>query len=218
VLVVVALLVVLAFATTNMMRRTATVPHNGRTVVVDAGHGGRDGGVVGVLTGVKEAEINLLIARQLQRILTERGYRVVMTRTNHDGLYGNATSNRKLADMHARRAIILKESPDLVVSIHQNAYPRSRQRGAQVFYSIGGTPDVAAVVQRQLNAQLPESRRSARPGDYFILNSTPYPSILVECGFLSTPEEEALLVTSAYQEKVAFAIYSGIEMALASKQ
>ncbi|MDR3022087.1 MAG: N-acetylmuramoyl-L-alanine amidase [Clostridiales bacterium] len=198
----------------SLYKYVSTVPQNGFTIVIDAGHGGRDGGVVGTITGTTEAQINLAIAKQLEKILHERGYKVVMTRKNSNGLYSPTSDNKKLADLKARIKIIENAKPDLVISIHQNAFPRSHERGAQVFYSLSGKQDIARTVQNHLNTQLPLCDRVAKAGDYYIINRTHYSSILVECGFLTTPEEEKLLVTSQYQQKVAFAIFGGVDSVL----
>jgi len=192
------------------VQNASHAPYNGITIVLDAGHGGVDGGVVGG-NGAKEADINLSITKALKSILESRGYRVVLTRKNANGLYGLAKKGkRKLKDMNARREIIERTSPNLVVSIHQNSYPQKTQTGPQVFYSIGGDNKIASVLQGVLNTHLQNGNRVAKKGDYYILNCTKYDSVLVECGFLTTPSEERLLVQSAYQEKVAYGIFSGI--------
>ena len=195
--------------------REANANYNGKTVVIDAGHGGFDGGVVGVNTGVKESDINLAISQQLQTILQNRGYRVVMTRTTQDGLYGRTAQNRKMADMRVRERIINDASPDVVVSIHQNSFPSPNVRGPQVFFSnqCESSPEFASIMQEVLNYTL-ESDRLSKRGDFFILECSPYPSILIESGFLSNPEDEALLVTQDHQNKIATAIANGIHLFL----
>lgn len=190
---------------------------NGKTVVIDAGHGGIDGGVVGVNTGTKESDLNLAVARKLKTYLAQGGYKVVMTRTNSDGLYGLSAKNKKLKDMETRKEKILEAAPDLVVSIHQNYYPRSSVRGAQVFYAPGSEAgqSIAGALQKIINANLEACTRTEASGDYYILQCTEYPSVLVECGFLSNPDDEKLLVSAAYQDKVAYTIYTGIHSVLA---
>ncbi len=182
-------------------------------VVLDAGHGGVDGGVSGVKTGVKESELNLIIVKKIQKYLVDSGFDVVLTRSTDAGLYGIATKNLKKKDMLKRKEIIEKAEPSLVVSIHLNKYALSSRRGAQVFYKEGCERGkiLAQSVQQALN-ELPESTRdfSALKGDYYILNCTNYPSIIAECGFLSNPEEEALLITSEYQDAVSYTIFKGI--------
>jgi len=194
--------------------------HSGMTIVIDAGHGGRDGGVTGVNTGIKESDLNLAIARSLKHFFVLHGYNVVMTREGHEGLYGSAPAgSRKKADFEARRQIINRAAPDLVISIHLNGFPIRSVRGAHVFYSHraqGGIIEVAESIQSSLNNNLEASTRSAARGDYFILNSTEYPSVLVEGGYLSNPEDERLLITAAYQERLAYAIFCGVHALVVS--
>lgn len=188
----------------------------GKTVVIDAGHGGVDGGVTGVNTGSKESDINLTIARELKSVLEKNGYKVVMTRSNSDGLYGLSSKNKKQKDMAARGEIIKGSGADLVVSIHQNFYPRPSIRGAQVFYAHGSEKGKEAAEQMQglLNANLTECSRKAMEGDYYILQCSDIPSVLIECGFLSNPEDEKLLLDSEYQQKIAYTIFTGINAVL----
>ncbi len=214
-LLVVALTVGLCFAVTATATSAYSVPKTGKTVIIDAGHGGADGGVVGVTTSVKESDINLSIARSLKHFLKTKGYDVVMTRTTTDGLYGMTTKNKKLKDMQERKKIIEETKADLVVSVHCNSYPRRDQVGAQVFYAPGSEDgkQKADVMQNILKATL-DTERTAMSGDYFILQCSKTPSLLVECGFLTTPSEEKKLVSASYQEKVAYAIFTGIHTIL----
>lgn len=215
--IIICLVFVIAVALSCIMlsyasASVASVPKIGKTVVIDAGHGGIDGGVVGSGTGVKESEINLAISKSLKHFLVRNGYDVVMTRENSDGLYGMSAKNKKLRDMEARRDIIAEAKPDLVISVHQNYYPLSSVKGAQVFYSENSevSKQIAESMQVTLNNAL-GCDRAAKTGDYYIVNCTEYPSVIVECGFLSNPEEEKLLVTAAYQEKVAYGVFAAVQ-------
>ena len=191
----------------------------GKTVVIDAGHGGMDGGVSGKTTGVKESDINLAIAKSLGHFLENNGYTVVMTRNSSDGLYGLTSRNRKTKDMEARRKIINDAKADLIVSVHQNAFPSAAVKGPQVFYAPRSDTGAAyaKTMQNILNNSLGHNRIE-KPGDYFILQCTEYPSLLVECGFLSNPGEEKLLISALYQEKVAYAIFTGIQAILGDRE
>lgn len=182
-----------------------------KVIVIDAGHGGIDGGVVGTTTGVKESDINLAISKKLESFLVMYGYTVVQTRTTTEGLYGLATTNRKAIDLEARKNIIQKANPDMVISIHQNSFTSPTVSGAQVFYTPNSevSYNMSLVMQSTLNSLLSCSRVS-KAGDYYIIQCTSYPSLLIECGFLSNRDEEQLLVTAEYQEKVAYSIFSGI--------
>ena len=189
----------------------ATSPKPSYTVVVDAGHGGADGGVQGVNTGVYERELNLSIAYKVKAELEKAQINVVMTRTTSDGALDTMLT-QKQEDMEKRKKIIMDASPDCVVSIHQNKYTQQSRRGAQAFF--WGDSTLADVLQAALNEKLNKENTgrtfSALKGDYYILRQTPYPSALVECGFLSNPLDEALLVTDEYQNKVAKVIADSI--------
>lgn len=182
-------------------------------VVLDAGHGGKDGGVSGINTHVKESELNLKVVKKLEKYLISAGIKVVLTRSSEAGLYGVATSNLKKKDMQKRKEIINNAKPNLVVSVHMNKYSVSTRRGAQVFYKKGDENgrSLALKIQNSFNI-MPEASRdcSVLTGDYYILNCSNYPSVIAECGFLSNPEDEALLITDAYQDNIAYAIFKGI--------
>ena len=180
-------------------------------VVLDAGHGGIDPGVIGTDTGAKESDINLGIVKILEELFADAGFRVVLTRTNGGGLYGLPVGGHKKRDMQARRARIEAARPDVVLSIHQNTFPADRsRRGGQVFYRQGDAAarTLAEGIQRQLNA-LGGGSYAPLAGDYYVLNCTRYTSVIVECGFLSNPQEEALLCTEAYRRSLARAVFYG---------
>ena len=183
------------------------------TVVLDAGHGGIDGGVVGITSGTKESDINLAITFLLQERFEEAGFNVVLTRKTEAGLYGAATTGYKKRDMKKRAQIINSSSPSLVISVHQNFFSSRSRRGAQVFFRQDSPQSIALArsIQGKLNA-MPECVNSdlqALMGDYYILNCNPYPAVIVECGFLSNAEDEALLLTTEYQKKIVEAIVLG---------
>ena len=186
----------------------AIVPY---TIVLDAGHGGRDNGVTGV-NGTIESEVNLQIVKKLKTQFVNLGFRVVLTRENESGLYSENVDNYKKDDMAKRKAIIEKSNPDLVISIHQNSYPSSHSKGAQVFCMENDTESekFANAIQSQLIANLPDARTSISYGDYYLLKCTKMPSVIVECGYLTNAEEEALLISENYQEKVAYTIACGV--------
>lgn len=183
----------------------ASVPP-GPIVVIDPGHGGRDGGVVSA-DGIKESDVNLAISRGLRAYLTDAGYTVVMTRDSDVDLAEGTSDGYKRVDMLARRRIIEDARPDLVISIHQNSYGSPGVRGAQVFYAPGSEEGKAYAdrVQSVLSASL-GTDRVAKEGDYYILQCTSYPSLLVECGFLTDPTEAALLATDEYRMRVAYVL------------
>ena len=171
-----------------------------------------DGGVVGRLTGQKESDINLAVSRRLQTELENAGLRVVQTRPTEAGLYGVSTSGYKKRDMQKRAQIIRDSVPAAVISVHQNFFSLSSRRGAQVFYRAGSEASylLACAVQTELNG-MEECVRSVQPltGDYYILNCSEFPSVIVECGFLSNAQDEALLTDGDYQTKLAQTICRG---------
>lgn len=186
---------------------------NAVRVVLDAGHGGIDGGVSGVNTGVKESELNLAVVKKLEDLLIGAGMSVILTRNGSAGLYGIATKNLKRKDMEKRKEIIEKSNATLVVSVHMNKYALKSRRGAQVFYKPSDEKGklLANCVQSELNDMQEVTRKfNCLSGDYYILNCSSVPSIIAECGFLSNPEDEVLLVTDEYQSKLAYAIFKGI--------
>ena len=194
-------------------RATSTV---GYTVVVDAGHGGIDGGVVAA-DGTKESDLNLLYAKTLGRKLTECGFAVVYTRKNADGLYGLPTNGFKKRDMRARRDIVERSAANLVVSIHMNKYSRSSSRsGAQVFFQ---TDDIvgrrlADCMQRVLN-DMSGNDFAALGGDYYMCREMPCPSVICECGFVSNPDDLANLKDEGYRERFCTELMRGIVYFLA---
>ncbi len=199
--IVCMLVVVVATLSVGGVAVVNTSPHS--VVVIDAGHGGFDGGVVGA-SGIKESELTLLIAKELAAKLEQQGVRVVMTRNTE-----NAVGKTKKLDMQNRKKIIKKAGASLVVSIHINKFSLQSRRGVQVFYDdtkVGES--FASIMQTTLNERINQkysSRHDYQPiaGDLFITKCDIVPSIIVECGFLSNPQDEKLLLTAQYREELA---------------
>ncbi|MCL2539901.1 MAG: N-acetylmuramoyl-L-alanine amidase [Firmicutes bacterium] len=182
------------------------------TVVIDAGHGGIDGGSVGRTTGVKESDLNLSISRKLETHLKSMGVGVIQTRKTEDGLYGTFAAGFKRKDMSERKRIIQNSGADLVVSIHMNILHNPNVQGAQVFYSPDSETSraLAADIQQLFIKNLPHTRPIPKPRNFYILDCSNIPTVLIECGFLSNPEEERLLQTADYQNKLAYQMFLGI--------
>lgn len=182
-------------------------------VVIDPGHGGVDPGVTGGESGVKESELNLYLSNCLSKRFNADGKVAVLTRTADNGLYGAPTEGFKARDLKKRVEIAKKAEADIFISIHMNKYSDRKRRGAQVFYSPASEKSkmMAQSIQDQLNG-LSESSRQCSPlaGDYYVLNNAPCPAVIVECGFLSNPEDEKLLLTEEYREKLAHGIFYGV--------
>lgn len=184
-------------------------------IVVDAGHGGIDGGVTGRKTGVKESDVNLAISFKLCAVLEEMGFETVMTRKTDAGLYDTTAKGFKKRDMQRRKEIILSALPSMVISVHQNFYSSQAQRGAQVFYAENSEKGklLALQIQAQMNvlyAKEGAKKRNAATGDYFMLRCADCPSVIVECGFLSNAKDEELLCDGVWQEKTARSIAAGV--------
>lgn len=182
-------------------------------VVIDAGHGGKDPGKVGVNAAL-EKDINLSIALRLKRLLEQNDVVVVMTREEDKDLASEQAVSRKNEDLRARAALISEASPIVMVSIHQNSYPEKDVDGAQVFYYSGSEEgkQLGVMIQESLKSEIKDgNHRVAKANkDYYLLKKANCPAVIVECGFLSNPEEAALLATKEYQEKVAFSVHLGI--------
>ena len=183
------------------------------TVVIDAGHGGIDGGAKGKVTNVQESDLNLEIARRLKDKLTKSGINVVMTRNSYGGLYGTTAKGFKRRDLEKRVKIINSANADAMVSIHLNCFSSSSRRGAVVFYCNGKQEGekLALDIQKHFNTLSGQPKDySASKGDYYLLNQSSCPSVICECGFLSNPEDEKLLLTKEYQDEIAEKIFYGI--------
>lgn len=196
-------------------RRLVSAPSDtSPRVLVDAGHGGEDGGAEGA-DGTLEKTINLAIAKPLGDVLQVMGYAVSYTRTEDTmvNAEGDTLRERKVSDIRNRLALI--EQADFTISIHQNKFSQSKYSGAQVFYGIGSDDSrvLATSVRTTVCALLqPHNTRELKTGDgnVYILNRATKPVVLVECGFLSNEAEREKLKTRDYQLQMAFAIACGI--------
>lgn len=188
-------------------------------IFIDPGHGGMDPGMVG--KNCNEADINLAISLKLADILHESGYLVVLSRETKAGLSRSGEWN-KAEDMELRRHMAAISGASAVISIHQNSYPDAACRGAQVFYSDNYPHNrvFAELMQQYLAAASPvENHRQALiNNDYKMLRDASIPSLIIECGFLSNPEEEALLMDESYQLRIAAAIADGLKAYLSPQQ
>ena len=182
------------------------------TVVIDAGHGGVDGGSVGKTTGVIERDLNLEYAKTLSGLLNQFGIGTILTRKDKNGLYDNDATNLKRSDMKKRKEIIDNSGAMLVVSIHMNSFPLKNCRGAQTFFNKENEKGkiLAENIQSQFLKDLPFAKNEASIGDYYITNCTNLPAVIIECGFISNPEEEVMLATKEYREKVCYSVLCGI--------
>lgn len=194
-------------------------------IVIDAGHGGEDGGAIGQ-NGVYEKDINLSIAKQLDQMLRSAGYETVMTRTEDILLYDRNSDykgRKKILDLAARLNIAKEQKNAVVVSIHMNAFPQTQYSGLQVYYSPNHAESVTLAQSIQSLAKetlMPQNDRKVKPsgGNIFLLDRCEHPAVLVECGFLSNVQECDLLSTEAYQNKLATMLFCAITGTLSDTQ
>lgn len=214
--VLVAAVIVVAGALSVPLAVSVAAGAGGTVVVIDAGHGGIDGGVTGSASGVKESELNLALARVLAEYVEAGGMRAVMTRKSSAGLYRATDSNKKRADMQRRVEIVREAAPVAVVSIHMNTFSSPSRRGAQVFFDAGSEKGraLAELVQDELNRtfNVPDTGRefSALAAEKYLLQNSPAPAVIVECGFLSNPADEANLLDDAYRAEMAHAVFRAL--------
>lgn len=182
------------------------------TVVLDAGHGGIDGGCEGKYTGQKESDLNLDICIRIKKLLEKVDINVVLTRHTKDGLYDEFSKNKKQSEMKKRETIINSSNANAMISIHANSFSNSSAKGAQVFYREGNENSISLAnkIKDSLINNVYSAKRFCLPGDYYVLNCTDIPAVLVEVGYLSNREEDELLLTDSYRNKLSYSIYYGI--------
>lgn len=182
------------------------------TIVIDAGHGGPDPGKVSE-SGTLEKDINLKITYILKEMLEAQNINVIMTREEDKDL-ATETSHRKLSDIKERVKLMEASNADAIISIHQNSYPDSDIYGAQCFYPTNSEEgkNLATILQNQIieTTNQTKIREIKANDDYYLLKHSSTPIVIVECGFLTNPEEEQLLLNHDYQRKLAWAIHMGI--------
>ena len=194
------------------------------TYVIDAGHGGEDGGAVSP-DGVKESGINLSVARKLDALMHLLGQRTVMVRTEDRAIYdpdAQSVTQKKVSDLRNRVKLVNETGNALLISIHQNEFPQSKYFGAQVFCNrISPAQTVAAQLQADLASALdPDNHRQIKNAEdtVYLMRQIHAPGILVECGFLSNPAEAALLQSNNYQTKLALVIAASVTASIQKEQ
>lgn len=214
------LLAALALANTRLSEQTAESVQSStkadekeRKVVIDAGHGGKGPGESGRRRDPGKGSESADCRKKQGEELQKTGVQVIYTRTEDEELGEGEEGGRKLADMEARTELINRTRPDLTVSIHQNSYTDPSVRGIQVFYYSGSQEGewMARQMERVFaGVEKGKIRESKANGDYYLLKRTEVPTLIVECGFLSCPEELDLLTDESYQQELAHAIAEGI--------
>lgn len=205
---------------------TVTTMHQQRSVirkhhiVIDAGHGGIDGGATSC-TGVLESHLNLEIALRLEDVFHFLGYETVMIRRTDESIYteGSTIAAQKVSDLK-ERVRIANETPDaILISIHQNTFSDGKYHGAQVFHSGGEfSRQLAKTVQQNMISILnPDSQRKSKPAKgVYLMDNIQCPGILIECGFLTNPQEEANLRNADYQKEMCGVIAASVSAVLLS--
>ena len=201
---------------TNKTVATMATPVSSKTIIIDGGHGGEDGGAVSN-NGISEAKINLKIALKLQQLLEQSGSNVVLTRSDNNAIYDidkKTLREKKISDIHNRVKIGNESSADIFVSIHLNKIPQEQYSGWQCFFKKDDENSIklAKSLQSSLNEaiQKENNRVAMKLENVYIIKKVEKPISIVECGFLSNKEEEAQLLTDEYQNKLAWGIYLGI--------
>lgn len=219
-LTVVSICLVSCFFQTALVNKksvpTVALPVTNKVIVIDAGHGVPDEGAESS-NGVSEAETNLNIALKLQSLLEQSGATVILTRSDENAIYdidSKTLKQKKISDLKNRVKIGNESSADIFVSIHLNKIPQQKYYGWQTFYKSGNENSIALAkcIQNNLNEaiQRENNRVPMKLDTVYIMKNVEIPTTIVECGFLSNPEEEKLLLNNEYQDKLAWGIYAGI--------
>lgn len=195
---------------------TVTLPVSGKVIVIDAGHGKPDEGAQSS-NGTTEAETNLKIALKVQNLLEQSGSTVILTRSDENAIYDldkNTLREKKISDIHNRVKIGNQSSADIFVSIHLNKIPQQQYWGWQCFYKQNDekSTKLAKSLQTNLNESIQKDNKrvAMKLNTVYIMKHVEIPISIVECGFLSNPEEEKQLLSDEYQDKLAWGIYNGI--------
>lgn len=220
------ILIISLFLTNNLCKansladasETIAMENDCKVVILDAGHGGFDGGAIGI-NGTIEKDINLAIAIKLRDMLKDAGYTVIMTRDTDTALENDgdsSTRQKKVSDMRNRLNLTKLYPNATLISVHQNKLEGNKKVfGGQIFYSPnnGNSKLLAQLIQDEFNTHIqPQKKREiVKTGkNLYLFYNAQNVAVLCECGFLSNPEEEALLNTDEYQKKIAYCIFSGI--------
>lgn len=195
------------------------------TIVLDPGHGGEDGGATSKV-GALEKDINLSIALKLRQMLTVSGFPVIMTREEDISIHDKGADTireQKVSDLHNRIHIINSDPNHILLSIHQNNFPKGQYSGAQMFYSVNDpqSKEIAGYIKKAFVGLLqPDNTREIKPAgkNIYLLSNAKVPAVIVECGFLSNETEAQKLSKDEYQSQVAFTIYCGFLEYCANKR
>lgn len=182
---------------------------DGITIVLDAGHGGRDQGTS--YEDVMEADLNLEIVMELSKLMEEAGANVVLTRKEDTDLSSVDAKNHKQEDLDKRLAIMDEENNDLYISIHMNSYPLASVHGTHVFYNDNNTASqtLAKIMQEKLNS-FKDQKKDSKNANFYLLQKTKTTGVFIECGFLSNDKDRNELINPEYRQRLANVIYEGV--------
>ena len=209
------LLIIICFflVTISMPKVTAVVKNLnllGKTIVLDAGHGGKD---EGASSGqIKESKLNLILVKKLEKELISRGATVYLTREDDNDL-STTTINRKRSDLYRRAQYINKISPDMYISLHLNSSPSPSWRGLQIFYTNNNkeNKEIALSLTNYLKEKLSNTREAKKDSTYYMYKHIKSPGVLIEAGFISNPSDNYLLRDEKYQNNLITLIADSIE-------
>lgn len=208
------ILIIAAFYNLENYSSVNTYAVNDVTVILDAGHGGEDGGAVA--NGIIEKNINLSITKKLGGLLKSAGFNVQYTRSNDTMLNadGSTLRERKISDMKNRLSMFNSDENNVVISIHQNKFTQESYSGTQIFYSPNNVNSARlseAIRENTVALLQPQNKRETKKADrgIYLLYNTTTPAVLVECGFISNAQEALKLKDNTYQNKIAFTVFSG---------
>lgn len=216
---------VVALTTQKAIKTNATVSSVKPVIIIDAGHGGEDGGTQSA-DGVLEKDINLAISQKIKKILTRYGFDTVMIRDSDRMIYDEDSStvrSKKSSDLHNRMNVMKAHPGSVFLSIHQNHFSESKYRGAQVFYckSQTGSAELAESIQKSIVSVLQkDNTRQIKPctSSVYLIHDAVTTAVMVECGFLSNKAEAEKLADNTYQYEMALAISKGLVNYLHQKE
>ncbi len=216
--------VLMLYLSNSIVGAVKTFGSSNPVIIVDAGHGGEDGGTQSA-DGILEKDINLAISLKIHNILSERGYETVLVRDGDYLIYDDncdTLREKKVSDIHNRMKITERYDDCIFLSVHQNYYTESKYSGAQVFYS-GNNPEsekIASEIQATIVSDIqPDNTRQIKESttDVYLLYHAQVPAVMVECGFMSNKEEAEKLSDVNYQQRIAESVVKGINSYLVKK-
>lgn len=210
----IALLILLIGAGSLSFSSVFSTDLQNKVIVIDPGHGGADPGAQN--SGIIEKDINLDISLRLRKVLESKGCKVIMTReTDKDFFLPGFVRGRmaKRVELSQRINLASENIADLFISIHANSFPQRNTYGMETYYHLKSSPGkaLAELIQEQLVALQPDNKRKAKAGDYYLINQSKMPAVIIEVGFISNPRERKLLMSNDYRDSVAAAVGTGIE-------